>query len=160
MAEIDQTSTVRAVTGFDAFYELAEPMVRRGLVAALGPVEGAEAAANAMAYAFEHWSRVSAMDNPTGYLYRVGRSAARRRRKPLPEAEPEPVSDPSFEPALPKALNRLSESQRQAVLLVNAWGYPQADAAAMLGISASTLRNHLDRGMTRLRRHLGANHDV
>jgi len=89
------------------------------------------------------------------YLYRVGRNAARSRRKPLPPIDPDVAERYGFEPGLPAALNRLSEQQRQAVLLVHAGGATLAEAAATLGISVSTLRNHLARGLERLRKHLG-----
>ena len=57
-------------------------------------------------------------------------------------------------PELPRALARLSGRQRAAVLLVYAHGETYAGAAATLGMSVSTLRNHLDRGMRRLRAQL------
>lgn len=60
-----------------------------------------------------------------------------------------------FEPALPDALNELSEQQRQAVLLVHATGLTLSEAAEVLDVSVSTLRNHLARGLDRLRRSLG-----
>ncbi len=158
VAETD-ASEMGDTSSFDAFYRLHEPQIRRALIAALGPSQGADASASALAYGFQHWNRVAAMANPAGYLYRVGRSSARVRRKPLPAVVPAIDERPGFEPALPLALNKLSSSQRSAVLLVHAWGYPLNEAAALLGMSVSTLRNHLTRGMVRLRHHLGAHTD-
>jgi predicted RNA polymerase sigma factor len=66
---------------FEAFFREAEPRLRRALIAAAGAEVGREAAAEALAYGWEHWDRVGAMENPAGYLYRVGRSKARRWRK-------------------------------------------------------------------------------
>jgi RNA polymerase sigma factor (sigma-70 family) len=48
------------------------------------------------------------------------------------------------------ALESLSESQRTCVLLVHAFGWSQAETAAMLGVDPSTVRTHLARGLTRL----------
>ena len=132
--------------------------MRRALVAAYGVEVGSEAAADAMAYAWEHWEKVQTLDNPAGYLYRVGQSAARRYRPRRPIALP--MLPPGEEwaevrPELPGALARLSGRQRAAVLLVHAHGETYADAAATLGMSISTLRNHLARGMNRLRGLLG-----
>jgi DNA-directed RNA polymerase specialized sigma24 family protein len=132
--------------------------VRRALVAAYGVEVGSEAAADAMAYAWEHWEKVQAMSNPAGHLYRVGQSAARKYRPRRPIALPMlPVGDEwaDLRPELPAALARLSGRQRSAVLLVHAHGESYAAAAATLGMSVSTLRNHLNRGMSRLRAHLG-----
>jgi DNA-directed RNA polymerase specialized sigma24 family protein len=62
---------------------------------------------------------------------------------------------PEIDPRLPGALAALSARQRAAVLLVHAHGWTYDDAAGALGCSVSTLRNHLDRGMRRLRSTLG-----
>ena len=61
------------------------------------------------------------MDNPAGYLYRVGQSKARRslgrsRRVVLPPALPAEESA-WVEPGLPKALGRLPVKQRAAVIV-------------------------------------------
>ena len=135
--------------------------VRAGLVAAYGPEVGLEAASEAMAYGWEHWDRLSSMDNPAGYLYRVGQTAARRsrRRGPLMPA-PAIDEDRHFEPRLPEALAQLSEFQRSCVLLVHAFGWPQADVADLLGISVSTVRTHLARGLAKLQSTLQVGTDV
>lgn len=144
-----------ATTDFSAFYSAVEPRIRRALVAACGVSAGVEATASTMELAYRRWDEVSALENPAGYLYRVARNAARRRRKPLPSMATDEAERYGFEPGLPGALNRLSEQQRQAVLLIHASGCTLAEAAGALGISVSTLRNHLDRGLARLRTHLG-----
>jgi len=125
--------------------------LRAGLVAAYGPDVGADAAASALAYAWENWDRVSVMTNPAGYLFRVGQTAARRSRTKqgfLPE--PAPTELPAFEPGLVPALESLTEPQRSAVLLVHAFGWSQADAAELLEVSPSTVRTHLSRGLKKL----------
>lgn len=144
-----------ATAEFDAFYRAVEPRIRRAVVAACGMTAGVEATAAAMELAYRRWDEVSSLENPAGYVYRVARNAARRRRKALPGLPPLETERYGFEPALPRALQRLSEQQRQAVLLVHASGCTLPEAAAVLGVSVSTLRNHLDRGVARLRKHLG-----
>jgi DNA-directed RNA polymerase specialized sigma24 family protein len=126
--------------------------LRAGLVAAYGPETGADAAAEALAYGFEHWDRVGAMANPAGYLYRVGQSEARRHFRPtgyLPVA-PAPGL-PDFEPGLAPALEALTEPQRVGVLLVHALGWTQREAAELLDVDVSTLRTHIARAMIKLR---------
>ncbi len=67
-----------------------------------------------------------------------------------------PASElPDIDPRLPAALAGLSARQRAAVLLVHAHGWTQTEAADALGCGVSSLRNHLERGMRRLRVSLG-----
>lgn len=141
---------------FDTFTRRCGPDVRRVLVARYGPEVGIEATSDALAYAWERWERVAAMQNPTGYLVRVGQSAARRyRRRPVVMPDRTPHVESTFDPRLPRALEHLSPRQRTAVVMicVHDWTYPAA--AAALAVSESTLRNHVRRGLASLRRELG-----
>ena len=141
---------------FDRFVTRCGPDLRRVLVARYGIEIGIEAASDALAYAWERWERVSAMENPMGYLVRVGQSAARRyRRRPVLMPDRRPDVESTFDPRLPRALEHLSPRQRSAVVMVcvHDWTYPAA--AAALGVSESTLRNHVRRGLESLRRELG-----
>ncbi|MDQ6854995.1 MAG: sigma-70 family RNA polymerase sigma factor [Actinomycetota bacterium] len=136
--------------GFSAFVAAVEPRLRRALSALCGVEEARDATAEALAYAWQHWDRVSGMENPAGYLYRVGRSRARYRRvRPVfPDA---PISIPEVEPGLPRALRELPERQRVAVLLVHGWDWSYDEVADVMGVSVSTVRNHVARGLERLR---------
>ena len=73
----DETSTA----SFTEFVAETEPVLRRVLTAAWGSERGREATAEALAYGWEHWERIREMENPAGYLYRVGRDRARRLPK-------------------------------------------------------------------------------
>lgn len=142
---------------FTEFVRRNEPQLRRALVAALGPDLGADAAAEAFAYAWQEWERIQAMHNSVGYLYRVGRSRAPYERRLRPGLLPE-VGDelPWVEPGLPDALASLSESQRVCVVLAHCHGYSLAEVGAVLGITKATVQRHVERGMRKLRRALGA----
>jgi RNA polymerase sigma-70 factor (ECF subfamily) len=122
------------------------------LVAAYGPEVGLDAASEALAYAWEEWPRLEAMDNPAGYLFRVGQTAARQlnRRPPSFPAPPQQLL-PDFEPGLLPALAALTDQQRVCVLLVHGFGWPIVEVARMLDISHATARTHLMRGLTSLR---------
>lgn len=146
---------------FERFVDGHGPRLRAGLVAAYGPEVGLDAAAEAMAYGWEHWDRLSSMDNPAGYLYRVGQTAARRSRRRSP-LMPAPAIDEvrEVEPRLPEALAQLSELQRTCVLLVHAFGWPQADVADLLEVSVSTVRTHINRGLAKLQSTLEVGTDV
>lgn len=142
---------------FEAFEAKVGGRLRRALVAAFGPDIGADAAATATAYGWEHRRRLEKMDNPAGYLYRVGQTAARRelRRRPLSPI-PGDVVLPDVEPRLIAVLNDLSESQRVCVLLVHAYQWRHQEVADLLGIDHSTVRTHVTRGLERLRSTLEA----
>ena len=137
--------------GFEAFYRDAEPRLRRALVAALGPEPGREAAAEALAYACEHWERVRGIDKPVGYLYRVGQSRSRSRREPVVFPVPAEVGMPWVEPGLAGALAALSEHQRVAVVLAHGFGWTHSEVGDVLGVAASTVQNHVERGLANLR---------
>ncbi|MBT8215063.1 MAG: sigma-70 family RNA polymerase sigma factor, partial [Acidimicrobiia bacterium] len=141
---------------FTAFAREVEPRIRHALIPICG-VEGAkDATADALLYGWQHWERLSGMDNPAGYLYRVGRttaSRARRRKAGFPSV-PNPQL-PWVEPGLPAALGRLSPKQRTVVWLVHGLGWPQVEVADLLGLSPPTVQTHARRGMAKLRAHLG-----
>jgi RNA polymerase sigma factor (sigma-70 family) len=141
---------------FARFASDVEPRLRRALVAWYGVEVGPEATADALAFAWERWESVEAMANPVGYLFRVGQSRSRRYRRRAPLLPAVPVAEfPEIDPRLPGALAGLSRQQRAAVLLVHAHEWTQTEAADALGCSVSTVRNHLERGMRRLRASLG-----
>jgi DNA-directed RNA polymerase specialized sigma24 family protein len=150
---MDSAATTETTTEFAAFVARAEPPLRRALVATYGPVVGREAAVDALSWAWEHWERLEPMENPVGYLYRVGQTAARRhlRHRTLMLPSPDPVLVPEVSPELAPALATLSEQQRAAVVLVHGYGVSQRESADLLDIGVSTLREHLTRGMARLR---------
>jgi RNA polymerase sigma-70 factor (ECF subfamily) len=139
--------------GFERFVADVEPRLRRALVALRGPEQGREAVAEALAWAWEHRERALALDNPAGYLYRVGQSRTRGRR-PVWGPAAEPGRLPDVEPRLPAALAALSERQRVAVFLAHGCGWTHGEVAELLGISASSVANHVARGMARLRAEL------
>ena len=144
---------------FEAFVVRVEPRLRAALTAVFGPDTGRDATAEALAYGWEHWDRVSAMENPVGYLYRVGRSSQRRRKQRRWLPVPQQVM-PLVEPGLPAALASLSEKQRLAVVLVHADGWTRTEAAELMRVSVSALDTHLARGLERLRAQLGVESHV
>jgi DNA-directed RNA polymerase specialized sigma24 family protein len=147
------------VSDFSAFFALAEPRLRRAFVAAYGGERGREATAEALAWAWEHWSEVEAMDNPIGYLYRVGRSRTRGRRFRV-VFTPVDRYEPWVEPGLGAALASLTERQRLTVGLVHGYGWTLREVADVCGLRVTTVQNHLERGTARLRSLLGVSEDV
>lgn len=149
-----------AEEAFTDFVKQNEPQLRIALLAAYGAERGREAAAEALAYAWEHWERIRDMEKPVGYLYRVGQSRSRQRLRPAAQPMPALNPDPWVEPKLPAALRRLSRKQRMAVVLVHGYGWTQHEAADVMGTSDATVRTHLNRGLEKLRSVLGVSVDV
>lgn len=141
-----------------SFVASARRDLERALVARFGLHDGLEAASVAVGYAFENWERLASMGNPAGYLYRVGvssarRSSSRRRRTEMLVREPLTVDRP-VDVDLQRALARLRPDQRVAVVLVHAHGHSYSEAAEILDVPVTTVTNHLNRGLARLRRFL------
>ncbi len=144
-------------TSFTEWATEAEPRIRQSLTAAYGVQVGKDATADALALAWERWDRVSAMGNPIGYVYGVGRNKARRmktRRQPVFVEVPEQLL-PNVEPGLPAAVAGLPEQQRIVVTLLHGYGWTMSEVAELLGTKKTTVQNHAERGLTKLRNALG-----
>ena len=157
----DDATGVLGALAFEDFVRFAEPRLRLALGAAFGFDVAEDAVAEALAFAWENWERVATSANPVGYLFGVGRNRARRhlrRRHPrLPAVRAEDL--PWVEPGLPVALARLSERQREVVMLLHCFEWTMAEVADVLGMSKGTVQVHERRGMARLRRDLGCSDD-
>jgi DNA-directed RNA polymerase specialized sigma24 family protein len=141
-----------ATQAFTEFVKQVEPRLSYAFFAAYGPDVGADVTAEVLEYAWRNWARVEGMGNPAGYLYRVGQSRARwYRRPPVPFPSVDGPESSRFEPGLPDALRRLSRNQRIAVVLIYGLEWTEQEVADLLGRSRSTIRTHLERGLTRLR---------
>lgn len=149
-------SSTNASVEFTAFVEAVEPRLSYALAAAYGPEVGREATADALMYAWEHWDRMSTMDNAAGYLYRVGQTSSKRHRRTGPLLPPPaiPRQEPWIEPELPSILADLSERQRVAVVLIHGMEWTQQEVADLIGVSRTTVERHLERGMRKLRARL------
>ena len=140
---------------------LGEPLqhLRGVLIARHGLEVGADVHAEVVAYAWENRDRVATLVNPSGYLYRVSQSRARRYRRwrqasdlPGERAHPSISFDTNGE--LSDALARLKPDERTVAVVVHAYGYTYLEAAELLGMTPAAVRNRLHRGMTKLRRTL------
>lgn len=144
----------------DAFTEFVsdvEGQLRQALTSGLGPDHGREAAAEALAYGWENWARISEMENPVGYLFRVGQRSGRRMRSRQRVAFPAVAAGrlPWVEPGLPAAMRRLSDQQRVVVLLLFGYEWSMSEVADLLGVSKATVQSYSDRALKKLRRRLG-----
>lgn len=148
---------------FEAFYRRDRDGLHRALAFALGdPRLAGEAVDEAMARAFERWSRIGGYEDPAGWVYRValnrGRSVWRRTRRLVPGRVPDRgLRDPERpDPALWAAVAALPEAQRDAIVLRFVLDWPHDRIAVALDIATSTARSRVTRGLQRLREELEA----
>ena len=139
---------------FSLFVTRDVPRLRQTLVARYGHEVGADALAEAIAWAWERRDELRVMGNPVGYLFRVAQSKARARKQGfLPWSSRD--TTPDVEPALVGALGGLSTAQSRAVWLVHACGWTYAETAEALHMSPSTVGSHVSRALGHLREQLG-----
>ena len=117
---------------------------------------------------WERWDRVSRMENPNGYLFRVAMNAARSRVRRLRLAAKHvvvtgPVEDPfaaaDLRDELVRALARLSERQRMALVLTDLLDLPADQAADLLRVRTPTIRSLASQARAALRVTMGADDD-
>lgn len=61
------------------------------------------------------------------------------------------MADGAFEPGLVPALVALTEAQRTAVVLVHGFGWTMKEVGEMTGVKVTSVQNHLDRALKKLR---------
>lgn len=120
-----------------------------------------ELAHEALARALADWARVSAMESARGWVYRVAlnlaasrwrRQRARRNAERSLDRRDRPVHLLTAEAiAVRDALGRLSERQREVILLRFYAGFDVAEVAQALRISASTVTTQTARALRHLR---------
>lgn len=149
-----------ALVIFDDFCRREYATIRTALGWSLGNHELAgDATDEAFARALERWDRVGSMDNPAGWVYRVGQNWAHRRRwRTKRESDLFlQVSQPTFrndyypDPDLASALVSLPMKQRSVVVLRHLLGYSERETAEIMGISPGTVKSRLSRSMDQLR---------
>jgi DNA-directed RNA polymerase specialized sigma24 family protein len=155
LEQLTGTPTAASASAFEAFFVRVDQSLRAALTARDGPDLGRDATAEALAWAFEHWDRAQALEQPVGYLYRVAQSRSRRllrRERPLAGRAFEHT--PDVDPRLTRALTELSARQRVAVLLVHGYDWTHSEVAALMRVSPTTVATHIARGLAQLREYL------
>jgi DNA-directed RNA polymerase specialized sigma24 family protein len=147
------------IVEFDAFISDAQARLARAFVSAYGRERAEEALAEALAYAWSHFDELTAMANPVGYLFRVGQSRTRPRRRAAVYPAPATVGVPDVEPRLVDALAQLTERQRVCVVLVHVYEWTHQEVADLLGVSTSSVQVHVTRARDALRAAIGELHD-
>ena len=150
---------------FGRFFADEYPRLARACVLLTGSApEGEDLAQEAMARAFERWSRVASMGSPAGYVYRTAFNLNRRRIRRLGLAAKRFFggTDPSDPAAVAadrdlvlRALASVPDTQREALILVGWLGMDATEAGDVLGVDAASVRGRVHRARTALRELFG-----
>lgn len=147
---------------FEEFYRANADRVHRALAVTLGDAHLArEATDEGMARACARWKRVAELNNPGGWVYRVGLNWATswwrkvRREQPMPDGGAADLrvtspTDPAASAAV-VALRRLSTVYRAVVVCRVLLDLSTAETAAVLEISEGTVKSRLARALAALR---------
>jgi RNA polymerase sigma-70 factor (ECF subfamily) len=147
------------VGGFEEFYRAQADRVYRALAVTLGDADLArDATAEGMVRAYARWSTVSSVDNPGGWVYRVGLNWAtsrwrrRRREHPLPD-DLDPAATPMELDAVSAlaALRRLNTLSRAVVVCRVLLDLSTSETATTLNIPEGTVKSRLARALATLR---------
>lgn len=121
---------------------------------------------NVLGRAFERWDRISTVDLPAAYVRRmiVNEYLSWRRHlqrtAPVDDIEaalplqPDSADDRAERDAMRERLARLPRKQRAALVLRYYAGLADAEIAAELGCSVSTVRSQISRALATLRIHI------
>src|SRR4051812_27127317 len=145
---------------FERFYSASYRPLVRALVPVVLDVHAAEEIAQeAFLRAYRNWAKVSAYDDPRGWLYRVSMRLAISRWRRLRTASaglarygpPQPVDGvDEVSVSVVAALRELPLPQRQALVMHHMLGIPVAQIAAELGVAVGTVKARLSRGRSAL----------
>jgi RNA polymerase sigma-70 factor (sigma-E family) len=150
-------------TEFAEFFQASWEPCLRAVVAVVGNPQLAEdQVAEAFAKAWVSWRKVRRHSAPRAWVVRTalntGASWWRRRRRELPLADHDLAAPGDLggglDATLLTAIWRLPPRQREVIALRIFLDLDTATIASQLGIEAGTVRMHLSRGVTALRREL------
>jgi len=155
---VHSADTHAAILPFEVFYRDQRIPIGRALALTLRDSQlASEAVDEAMARAYQRWNRVQALDNPGGWVYRVGlnwsRSILRRTLRPAPTwvTAPGTITDGGgLDPAIDRALAELPIEQRAVVVCRLLIGLSEAQTATALDLRLGTVKSRLARATTRL----------
>jgi len=153
---------------FEQFFRQHRDRVGKALALSIGDRDlAAEAVDEAMIRAYQHWGRVSSLDHPAAWVYRVGMNYSRSRFRRMTRkmafvgrhqgdgiGHDTPFSDSIGDARLAGALAGLPLAQRGVVVSRVLLGLTEAETAAALGLRPGTVKSRLHRGLAALRHEL------
>lgn len=162
------TATVADVA-FEEFFEAERGRLFGAVYLMTGSVpEAEEIVQDAFLAVWERWDRVRAMERSTGYLYRVAMNRFRSRRRHLAcaarrhvpfLATEDPYEAVDARDEVVRAIRDLTPHQRAAIVLTELLERSSREAAELLGVRPSTIRNLAAQARASLRRAMEHDHD-
>jgi DNA-directed RNA polymerase specialized sigma24 family protein len=157
----DTTAEPEQHLGFEAFYRATHGGLVTSMLLVAGDADLArEATDEAFARAVGAWSRVSAMDSPAGWTYKVALNVVRRRARRA-GLERRLLSRPRPAPTMPAPAGEawsivagLAPRQRAAVVLRFVADLTEPQIAQAMGVSRSTVSSTLRDALAALRQAL------
>jgi RNA polymerase sigma-70 factor (ECF subfamily) len=157
---------VDAWARFDAFIGEEHERLYKALYFVTGSREDAEdLAQESFMKLWERRDKLDEIDDPTGYLFRVALNGFRMRRRraamalrrhvPVSESRDE-FAEAEMRADVRRLLMGLTPRQRAALLLVDLLGYRSEQAARILRVRPSTVRNLASQGRRALKATEGA----
>jgi RNA polymerase sigma-70 factor (ECF subfamily) len=155
-----------ARASFDSLFEEEHERLFKALYFVTGNRQDAEELMqDAFLKLWERWDSIDEIEDPTGYLFRIGLNGFRMLRRrtamsvrkivPLQEAR-DPFVDVEMRTDVRAMLLVLTPRQRAALLLVDLLGYPSDQAARVMRVTPSTVRALATKGRRALRAMEGA----
>ena len=159
---VEEAELREVAPSFEEFYERTFRRLFTALCLVTGNRhEAEEIAQDAFVRVYERWDRVGRLDDPTGYLFRVGMNVFRnrwrraslaiRRELTLAPAATDELEAIESRDEVVRLLRGLEPRQRAAVLLTAILDYSAEEAGRMLGIRASTVRSLTTRARARMK---------
>jgi len=161
-----EPARVDPVLTFDDFFaEESRTLFRRLWLVTRDRAEADDLVQEAFIVVLERWERVQAMEDPTGYLYRVafnawrkrGRRAARTLQRMIagPTDPPDPFAGVEARTMIGSGLAALTPRQRAALVLTELLGMSAQEAGGVLGIRPVTVRSLSSQARASLRERIG-----
>jgi RNA polymerase sigma-70 factor (ECF subfamily) len=151
------SSLMTAPSGYEArFPELVRLAAHVALRIVRDHGDAEDIAVEALARAYQRWSRIE--DYAAPWVVRTATNLAidhvRRRRAPYAgEVTPTGVEDHVVgNEMVAELLRQLPRRQREALALTVLCGYSSSQVAEILGISTTSVKTHVQRGLSTLRR--------
>lgn len=148
---------------FEAFFSgVWDRAVALGVRMGLSRPDAEDVALDALALAYDRWSRVRQLPYRDGWVLKVTgnralRQLKRNNRRPHVAAVPVRSVDEEVtnQLTLRSGLAGLSRRQREVVTLRYLADMPEAEVAEILGLDAGTVKQHASRGRSALKGSLG-----